>query len=139
MKERTKTPDEAKLIIKSLSPSLNKLLRMHWGERKKLKEDLAWEVFAELNKLNPDYEVVVIPQKVFIKITSYRKSFLDKDNFIGGLKPLIDAIKELKLIYDDSEEFLNLEAEQRIEKKKKSNRTEIIISPDRKVRNASKK
>ena len=119
---------EIKITIKSSSRSLNDLLRMHWAVRKKLKDDLAWEVFAELNKVDPGHEVVRTPQKVFMKITSYRKSFLDKDNFFGGLKELIDVIKELRLIYDDSPEYLNLEAEQKIEKKRKEQRTEIFIS-----------
>jgi len=119
--------NQVKIIIKTLTPSLNPLLRMNRFKRIKLKESFAWEVFAELREQNPDYEVIATPHKMRMNIISYRKSFLDKDNFYGGLKPLVDAIKELRLIYDDSEEFLNLEAEQRIEKKKKNNRTEIII------------
>jgi len=119
--------EEINVTIKTLTPSLNKLLRMHFQERKRLKEKLGWEVYAELNEVNPNYEVCIIPQKSCLIITSYRKSFLDKDNFIGGLKLLVDAIKELRLIYDDSPEYLTLKAEQRIEKKRKNQRTEISI------------
>ena len=119
--------EEINVTIKTLTPSLNKLLRMHWAERKKQKDDLAWEVYAELEKRNPGYEVMLIPQKARLEITSYRKSFLDKDNFIGGLKQLVDVIKELRLIYDDSPEYITLKAEQRIEKKRKKQRTEISI------------
>jgi len=119
--------EEINVTIKTLTPSLNKLLRMHWAERKKQKDDLAWEVYAELEKRNPGYEVMLIPQKARLEITSYRKSFLDKDNFIGGLKQLVDVIKELRLIYDDSPEYITLKAEQRIEKKRKNQRTEISI------------
>jgi len=120
--------NQLKIIIKTLTPSLNPLLRMNRFKRLEKKESFAWEVFVELQEQNPDYDVIATPRKMRMNIISYRKSFLDRDNFVGGLKPLIDAIKELRLIYDDSEEFLNLEAEQRIEKKKKNNRTEIIIS-----------
>ena len=127
MKDVAEGMEETKITIKTLTPSLNKLLRMHWAERKKLKDDLAWEVFAELQKQNPEYEVILLPQKAKLEITSYRKSFLDKDNFIGGLKLLIDAIKELRIIYDDSPEFLTLKATQKIEKKRKNQRTEITI------------
>ena len=98
-------------------------------KRLELKDDFAWEVFAELQEQNPDYEVITTPRKMKLNIVSYRKSFLDKDNFIGGLKPLIDAIKELKLIYDDSPEFLDDDYKQKIEKKRKNQRTEIIILP----------
>ena len=120
--------NQVKIIIKSLTPSLNKLLRMHWQKRTELKDSLAWEVFAEMNKQNPNYEVITTPRKMRLRIISCRKSFLDRDNFIGGLKILIDSIKELRLIYDDSPEYLDDDYEQKIEKKRKNQRTEIIIS-----------
>jgi len=120
--------NETRIVIRSLTPSLNPLLRMNLFKRLELKDNFAWEVFAELQEQNPDYEVITTPRKMKLNIVSYRKSFLDKDNFIGGLKPLIDAIKELKLIYDDSPEFLDDDYKQKIEKKRKNNRTEIIIS-----------
>jgi Holliday junction resolvase RusA-like endonuclease len=120
--------EETRIIIKTLTPSLNKLLRMNRWKVAELKQTLAWEVFTELHEQNPDYEVIMTPRKMKMQIISYRKSFLDKDNLWGGLKPLVDAIKELRLIYDDSVEFLNLKAEQRIEKKRKNQRTEITIS-----------
>ena len=119
---------ETKIVIKSLTPSLNLLLRMNRWKRMELKENLAWEVFAELQEQNPGYEVITTLRKMKLNIISYRKSFLDRDNFVGGLKTLIDAIKELRIIYDDSPMFLDLEAEQKIEKKRKNQRTEITIS-----------
>ena len=120
--------EKTRIIIKTLTPSLNKVLRMNRWKRMELKEEFAWEVYAELHEQNPDYEVIATPRKMRMNIVSYRKSFLDRDNFIGGLKVLIDSIKELRLIYDDSPEYLGLEAEQKIEKKRKNQRTEIIIS-----------
>jgi len=119
---------KTKIIIKTLTPSLNKLLRMNRWKMMELKEAFAWEVYAELHEQNPNYEVIVTARKMKLNIISCRKSFLDKDNFIGGLKPLVDSIKGLRLIYDDSPEFLDLEAEQKIEKKRKNQRTEITIS-----------
>ena len=120
--------NEIKIVIKRPTISLNRLLRMNRWKRMELKEEFAWEVYAELHEQNPDYEVIATPRKMKLNIISYRKSFLDRDNFIGGLKVLIDSIKELRLIYDDSPEYLGLEAEQKIEKKRKNQRTEIIIS-----------
>jgi len=120
--------NEIKIVIKRPTISLNKLLRMNRWKRMELKEELAWEVYAGIHEQNPDYEAITTPRKMKLNIISYRKSFLDRDNFIGGLKVLIDSIKELRLIYDDSPEYLGLEAEQKIEKKRKNQRTEIIIS-----------
>jgi len=120
--------EKTRIIIKTLTPSLNKVLRMNRWKRMELKEEFAWEVYAGIHEQNPDYEAITTPRKMKLNIISYRKSFLDRDNFIGGLKVLIDSIKGLRLIYDDSPEYLGLEAEQKIEKKRKNQRTEIIIT-----------
>ena len=50
---------------------------------------------------------------------------LDPDNFIGGTKPLTDALKELGLIWDDSTKYISLGAEQFIDGY--DPRTEIFI------------
>ena len=120
--------NEIKIVIKRPTISLNKLLRTNRWKRMELKEEFAWEVYAGIHEQNPDHEAITTPRKMKLNIISYRKSFLDRDNFIGGLKVLIDSIKELRLIYDDSPEYLGLEAKQEIEKKRKNQRTEIIIT-----------
>lgn len=62
-----------------------------------------------------------------LMIVSYRKKLLDPDNFIGGLKLLIDSLVDIHLLYDDSLEYLELQGpEQKIDLK--NPRTEIYIS-----------
>jgi len=65
-------------------------------------------------------------RKKEVTVISIRKKLMDPDNFIGGLKPLLDALKENKLIVDDSPEWIDLEGFQEIDIK--NPRTEIIIS-----------
>ena len=120
---------ESKIIINMLTPSLNKFLRTHFMKRYWLKDQFMWLLkIAGSGSIDEAGE----REKRKIKLISYRKSFLDKDNFIGGCQPLINALKGLRLIYDDSSEFLDLETEQVIEKKRNNWRTEIIISTPKK-------
>ena len=60
-------------------------------------------------------------------ITIWRKRLLDKDNLVGGCKQIIDVLKDLGLIYDDSPKYLDLKVEQNL-CGKDNKYTEIIIS-----------
>jgi hypothetical protein len=50
--------------------------------------------------------------RVTVRITSFRVRLLDSDNHAGGCKGLIDCIKELGLIEDDSPKHIRLETAQ---------------------------
>lgn len=115
-----------KLILTQLTPSNNKLLRMHYRKRKRLKESYMWELLAVMNENNITSDVVAGDRRR-LTIISYRKKLLDQDNFIGGLKLLIDSLVDVHLLYDDSLEYLDLqEPGQRIDLK--NPRTEVYIS-----------
>lgn len=107
-----------------ITPSLNKLLRMHYRERKLMKKDFAWELLIA-GAQEPEYKVNGA-KKRRVEIKSFRVRLLDVDNFIGGLKILLDALDELDLIHDDDPEFLILKAEQ-FKVKKIDQGTEITI------------
>lgn len=47
--------------------------------------------------------------KMRVVITIYNSKVYDKDNAWGGCKPIVDAIKEQRFIYDDSPRFLESE------------------------------
>lgn len=113
------------LVLLQLTPSNNVLIRMHYRKRKKLKEAYMWELLAAMNKQNITPDDTTDRKK--LKIISYRKRLLDWDNFVGGLKLLIDSLVDMNLIYDDSIEYLELQnPEQQIDLK--NPRTEIYIS-----------
>ena len=116
--------EEVKLVIPRITPSLNKLLVMHWRERHKLMTTWNWEVKVAMRETYEEIKFDHLKRKV--KIISYRKKICDPDNFIGGLKPLIDALISNFLLIDDSYKFLVLDPCQK--KDPKNKRTEIIIT-----------
>jgi hypothetical protein len=81
--------------------SLNKLQRMHWAQRKRLRDQ--YERIIRLVRRPCDrvkrYEFRCV------KIERHGVRQLDHDNFVGGCKPLIDALKNVGLIWDDSPSY----------------------------------
>jgi hypothetical protein len=106
------------------TPSLNKLLRAHYRERKRMKKGFEWE-FLVAGACEPQYKINGM-KKRRVEIRAFWSRLLDQDNFIGGLKPLLDGLIELELLHDDSPEYLELKAEQ-IKASKVDQRLEIII------------
>lgn len=47
--------------------------------------------------------------KLKVSITVFRAKELDRDNAMAGIKPVLDALKNLKFIADDSPERLELD------------------------------
>ena len=117
---------ELHLVIPRLTPSLNKLIRMHWRERQKLMKTWDWEVKAAMSETYR--EIRFEHPKRNLRIISYRKRISDEDNFVGGLKPLIDALVLNHLLVDDSNKFMVLEPRPSQERDLKNQRTEIIIT-----------
>lgn len=76
--------------------SLNKMLRWHWSTRDRHLEQWEWVIRAALKGPPKRAE-----GKRLVKIFSYRKNILDHDNFVGGAKPVLDALRNLGLIKND--------------------------------------
>lgn len=110
------------IVIDRLTPSNNKILRLHWTKRRKLNDYWIWELIVATDWRVPRAKE---KEKRKVKIVSYRKRRMDPDNFTGGLKPLIDALVKRQLIWDDHVKYLELETEQRLDKDWQ--RTEILI------------
>jgi Holliday junction resolvase RusA-like endonuclease len=113
-----------KVSLPTTTPSLNKLLRTHYRERKRMKKGFEWELLV-VGACEPQYKVNGM-KKRYVHIKSFRARLLDQDNFVGGLKVFLDALTELELIHDDSPEYLELRAEQ-IKAGKVDQRLEITI------------
>lgn len=93
--------------------SPNKMLRMHWAVRRKLKR----EIIAELElRVMPFLMKNEIPfQKCHIVVERHisgRHKFMDPDNLVGSMKMLIDAMRELGIINDDTPEDVVITARQ---------------------------
>lgn len=94
------------LDIPEASPSMNEHKWKHWSQHLKLRRHWSMLVMVAKNQSgigNPDpYE----NSTVTITREGYR--MLDADNFVGGLKSLIDSLREQRLIKDDDPAHMTL-------------------------------
>lgn len=68
------------------------------------------------------------PQRAHVRITRFGSRLLDHDNLTGGAQPLVNGLKEIGLIHDDSPEWLTLEVKQEQVTNKMHERTEVEIT-----------
>jgi len=96
-----------RIVIQEVPPSLNKTQRMHWAARERMNNDWKWLVRSQMP------EFVLHPfVKMHCRITLAHSRAFDKDNAYGACKPLIDALRHWKLIFDDTPDYLDLTVEQ---------------------------
>jgi hypothetical protein len=81
---------------------------MHWAEKKRLRHGF-WNALAALTDVD---NRMGGPEKMRVQITVHshgaRVRRLDPDNLWGGCKPLIDAMRDVGLIKNDSPKWLDL-------------------------------
>lgn len=112
-----------RIILPVVTLSENRLLRMHWTARKAEQHKyLKWLIAAGAQD---KMFYVGEKEKRAVEIYSYRKRRIDPDNLTGGMKPLIDCLRKINLIWDDSPKYLDLTVIQ--ETDGKDPRTEIVI------------
>lgn len=102
------------LEIPVATPSLNETSQAHWiaGYRlKKRWKKLVRDAFYQ-SRANSPGSTHDAPPCARVHIVRYGKKRLDYDNFIGGLKPLIDALKLCALIQDDDVSHVHIDAHQ---------------------------
>lgn len=112
-----------KLDIPDVPPSLNRTLRMHWAARRKLNG--VWLMWVRLRRPAIYLKPMV---KMNCSITLYHSRLYDKDNLYGAVKPVVDGLNALHLIYDDSPEYLQLTVDQQ-KCPHKERHTEIRLDP----------
>ena len=96
-----------KLEIKAIPPSLNKVLRMHWGAKRDLRDN--WILLIR-SALSGAYLKPIV--KMRVKVTLHHSRLYDEDNAMGACKVIFDALKHWHLIYDDNPAFLEAHVEQ---------------------------
>lgn len=115
--------------------TLNKLLRAHWGKKgSDLKNWKEW-VLSVAGKgpwwcsdwKEREAMKVAVPAQALFRITVYRKRLQDRDNAVGSVKPLVDALVWKGWAADDSVQWLKLEVEERVDRKEP--RTEVYWEP----------
>ena len=104
----------------SATPSLNKLHSNRWqmvnAKKKYLKELRGYEVYRlkEKKKMKLIYE-------------RHGSRFLDQENWFGSTKVLTDAIKEMGLIVDDRQEWLDIQHLPQVKCKRGEEKTEVCL------------
>ena len=96
-----------KLDIPDVPPSLNVLMRLHWRNQQKLRDK--WKLLVR-SQLNGNYLKAIV--KVRATVTMYHARLYDADNAYGACKVLVDALKDWRLIYDDTKQYLELHVKQ---------------------------
>lgn len=99
-----------RIILPLLTPSLNEYLSMHYIQRWKLGQQYQWELIAV--GANEERFKVEWRERRKVGVLAYRKRLLDYDNFVGGVKPLIDALEGMGLIFLDNPTYLESEYSQ---------------------------
>lgn len=83
--------------------SLNVTQRMHWATRSRHRKSWQGIVALAFGKRKKTQE------KRKVTITSYRKRDYDHDNFVGGCKPVIDALVKVGWLWDDAPKWVDVE------------------------------
>jgi hypothetical protein len=95
------------LTIPDVPPSLNVLMRLHWRNQHALRQK--WILWVR-SQLNGSYLKAIV--KVRVKVTLCHARLYDADNAVGACKVVVDALKDWRLIYDDTKQYLELKVEQ---------------------------
>ena len=93
-----------KIEIPMPTPSLNRLQRMHFHARTRLRNQYEQVIRLQMNQLN----AAKSHQFRRVTIQRYGARLLDHDNFVGGCKPLLDALTRAGLLWDDSPGYLRV-------------------------------
>jgi hypothetical protein len=107
------------------TPSQNTYQRAHWAQQARLLDETRWLIRSQLRAAGVWF--VDLPERrVTVTIRRYSPGRLDRGNFIGGCKALLDALRHEGVIVDDSEAWLDDHYEQH-ECKRGESRTEVEI------------
>ena len=85
--------------------SINAFMRLHFGERKRLREKWAWRLKLALMRLG--YDLSLEAPKMSVNFTIHRPRRLDRDNNWGACKVIVDAMRDINFIRNDSEVWLD--------------------------------
>ena len=93
--------------VPEVAPSPNRLMRLHWAARRRLLKKWEWIVFAEVYRMGGPL-AIKYHGKLAVRITRRSRNALDQDNLVGSAKLVLDALKNAKIIEDDSPEHIEL-------------------------------
>lgn len=97
------------LDIPRASPSMNATRWRHW--RVAYREKKLWQLEVRVARLKARNVPDTPPKRARVTIERYGRA-LDPDNFVGGLKSVIDSLRNEGLIADDTNDTLELVSKQ---------------------------
>jgi Holliday junction resolvase RusA-like endonuclease len=100
------------ISVNEVVPSLNRLLRLHWSARRRLRKKWEWIVFAEAYRVGGPLAIKFQGVLEVTIVRSYYRVPLDADNLHGAAKIVLDALKTAKVIADDSPAHIALICQQ---------------------------
>lgn len=113
------------LVIPEASPSLNIMRGKHWSHHYSLRKH--WSMLVLVAKSEAHVRLVEPVERAAVNIVREGFKLLDTDNFVGGLKCVIDSLREQRLIVDDSPAHMTLTTAQILIPKKSYPRTLVEI------------
>ena len=96
-------PQSVMITLDRLPPSLNTYLHMNWKKRYNLQKifdqimKVEWVVHGRFVFTNP------VKLYYILSFPDTQKRYRDRDNYIGGTKPITDALKHTFLFRDDAD------------------------------------
>lgn len=116
--------------IQALTPSLNKLVkgRTNWKGYRQLQQD--WYYLVKLASQDLEIAPAAARERRKVEVVSYRVSLLDKDNLVGGMKLLWDALAAAGIIHDDGPKFLESDVAQEPVRKRRDERTVVTVTAE---------
>ncbi|MCI0659022.1 MAG: hypothetical protein L0170_18365 [Acidobacteria bacterium] len=101
------------VIPRRVPPSANQLRGKkyrHPNDYQRLRQTWEWEVAAALSAVERALlKAEAEKHCIRVKITIVRRSELDYDNLVGGCKPVVDALKNVGFLKDDSPRWARVE------------------------------
>ena len=112
--------------IPRVPKSANKMLRSHWGARRRDEESWREHVRRACGRRKRRFR-----KKVRLSIIVHRQRRQDPDNAHASVKNLLDALVKEGWLADDSSEFLSFTVTEHVEPRKLKHRTELWWEPER--------
>jgi hypothetical protein len=113
------------LVVWRRTPTNNELLGLHWRARMRLRDE--WYYLVKVAAQEFEIPKQGPAERRSLRIVSYRLQLADEDNLKGGVKPVIDALKNGGFILDDDPQAISQEVEQIQIHRRKDERTLIYI------------
>lgn len=96
-----------KFSIRPNPPSPNVRDRLHWSKRNRLVKDIAWRVWVGIHLSKPTASAPKYA-RIIVHATRHAIKMMDRDNFTGSLKPVIDGLVASGVVPDDTMELVKL-------------------------------